>query len=441
MKTSFIRACATQTATMKIRAFLLCVFSSVFSFGFSLGFSWMILTGCSNTDVAGGGIETTNGISGLVRTDDQTVLSGARVQLLYQNQILAEDTTDEQGFFSLNLTHDSLFHCLLQITHPDGFLHIQQLNLPAASADTLWQDLRDVSVNSFQVRARDSQNISLWCGEFNPTPCRAVLHIRGTQLVFSADSEGQMNIGELPSGNYMADLYSPDSANAEFRLRLPVSERQSSSNRYDLNELDSLLLSPVATTVLEDFERPEIQRHKLSLYDNHGWWWISGDEISVELLSESVTACHGICTNDSGWTGRGFYALLTPEDSVQTTNFDGKGFINFGVDFSSGMNYPDLMPGADLSRMDSVCFWAKGSGAFDLRLAMKNETQDQKPQVHFELESAWQQFCLSPERDLPDFDWATYAADTRNLEWFFTDTAEIWLDQIEISGPVHFYSY
>jgi len=404
-------------------------------------FILLVWIGCSRTDVAGGGVETTNGISGLVHTEDQNVLSGARVQLLYQNQILAEDTTDEHGFFSLDLTQDSLFHCLLQISHPDGFLHIQQLNLPAASADTLWQKLRDTSENSFYVQPRDSQNVSLWCGEFNPVPCKADLHIRGTQLVFSSDSAGYLDIGHLPSGNYMGDLYSPDSTNAKYRLRLPVSENQSSSNRYNLGELDSLLLTPTDITVLEDFEQTEIQRHKLSLYDNHGWWWISGDEVSKELLSESLTTCHGLCTTDSGWTGRGLYALLTPEDSVETEHYTGIGFINFGADFSSGMNYPDLMPGADLSMIDSVCFWARGTGSFDFRLAMKNETQDQKPEVQFELENTWQQFCLSPEQDLPNFDWATYATDTRNLEWFFTDTTEIWLDQIEILGTVQFYTY
>lgn len=99
----------------------------------------------------------------------------------------------------------------------------------------------------------------------------------------------------------------------------------------------------------------------------------------------------------------------------------------------------------DFSSMDSIVFWARGndriSVSFDVIADSSHVLGDGKSWTHIELDTVWTRYCVTPD-DMLEVDsiggnigWDAVKKNITNLSFFSgPDTAEFWLDDIEIFG-------
>lgn len=368
--------------------------------------SVMVLFACSDRVAGGGssGSEAGNALTAQVVDSAGVPASGARVRLRPAGFVAGgtidphyDQTTDAQGKLRFEAVPEGEWS--LEVQHGgDAMLRrisfADKDSIAALGADTLWP------------QASITGSIP------TPFPTGTVVVIPGTEHASVPNPQGHFVLDSIPAGVL------------EMRTSGPV---QSVDYRGTANPLPGQVLQvgPLAPEseylLLEDFEDGDTRHRYSALADGEGWWFLDrhpdvlvdpslqGFPVPLESDLEHGTVLHFKATMDS--------TSMNP-------------WLDCGVQVGR------ITVTYDLRSVDSIVFWAKGSGSTILTLHYADSVSAEEPQFAIDLPAEWTRISV-PTDSLA----VSGVAGTREhhreiafLSWVFIANAEFWLDDIMLIG-------
>jgi hypothetical protein len=174
--------------------------------------------------------------------------------------------------------------------------------------------------------------------------------------------------------------------------------------------------------LLENFEDGDSQ-HRFGPYVGGGWWFISNHpDVMVTFDSTANTSFPIVDTDHS----KALHFYVNVPTSISSP------WATCGVQV--GENYGSY----DFTDVDSIAFRARGTGSLFLELLGRetdaleaSDTTGAIPQVSLTLDTTWTRYSVSvnamhgKEKQI---------ANVRVIAWVFTQSAELWLDDVELIG-------
>lgn len=371
------------------------------------------LAGCGTDPMAGKGAasETTNGIilEGRVVGADGTPAARATVQLRSpaSDSVLAATLSDDSGKY------------VLGIPRPGRYVVRNVTDTLAASQ---W-----VSVGTAprqRIPPATVAKLSTLRGKVvGETGDLSGIRVRapGLDLETSVGSDSSWSIAGVPAGWHLV---------------------QASRNGGILGEAvgstyvpRDIPLNDRATTLLDDFEGDQGQGTLTQLLD--GAWWGRWNDTSQNFDSARTwKGTSGLSTDSSAWSGKSLHASMRVGSAIS-----GHGDLDrsAGVEIKVG-GREDLDSQSvwfDLAPIDSVVFWAKGSGtiSFELRCRAKANGTRFSFAKSILLQPGWTRIAIGPGQFSTDGTSPWQDSRIRELDWITHDSqAELWLDDIRFVG-------
>lgn len=376
-------------------------------------FIFAMLVACDGgKKVSGGGstgTEAGNAITARVVGVDLLPASFAQVQLMSSDAIVGigetevseETTTDENGVFTFSEL-------------PKGKYTIEIIGVNSASQLT-------VSLSGEEGLVDKGLDTLMLLGYVNGTLDSAsaggMIVAQGLNHSVKVGSNGSYSLDSLPSGSYSL-VFVPQQSSEPLRyayLNVSAGVGVDAPADYFAPEETSLLL--------ENFE-DENSQHRFGPYVGGGWWFISSHSDVTVTYDSTANQSFPVADADDNSKALHFYVNVPA-----TAYFP---WANCGVQV--GENYVNY----DFSRVDSIAFRARGAGTLFLELLGSetdsleaSDTTGAIPQVSLTLDSVWTRYAVSvnamrgTEKQI---------ANVRVIAWVFTQSAEIWLDDVELIG-------
>lgn len=367
---------------------------------FSLLFLTILFYSCSKQDqnASGSATETTNGISISVITRlGQPALSarGVLCPIDYTNQ----DTTQ---------------NCIHALTDSTGFLHFDiqihgkwMLEIKD-STGSLWTQVQLDSLTPFINLGKSKLNSFSRIHGFttNEIPPGTPVWIVGSEHQTYVDSMGRFAFDSLPAGSHIIEFSALQNT---YRSYASVGSGSSiTTSQAAIESAESLLF--------DNFEDGD-SRHRLAPLSGEGWWYTS-----------SRSGVH-----------------IIPAEKpipIDTTDPFFHNAIHFRVQIDSGIQYPWANCGVqigiqgqayDLSTVDTISFWAKGSGSIQFAISF---SQNGSISADIHLDSIWTRFAIPLDTlKIPQGeDRYALLKQSSSLVWQFSDLGELWLDQLSFHG-------
>lgn len=348
------------------------------------------LVACSS-DQAGTSTETTNGIAGVV-TVENVPLGAARVALVYNDGALSpySTTTDSLGYFEFQADSG---HYNLWVDSKD-------------SSSSAW--LYDVLVGRDTALQVGLQATGAWFIEgFDPLDSVCLL---STPFCQTADPLGTVFFNRLPYGAFTA-----------MEKGKPVASAT-------IHPGDTVVTKGFSRSfVLEDFEDGD-SRHLLAPWSGGKGWYI-GVAPNTRLDFPTQTPLFpSALVYDNAREGRSLlvrYTDTAPKPQV----------VSMQVGLFLGEK------GLDWTGLDSLCFWARGSGM--VRVALEQEKGNgeyTKAIWDIKLEDDWRQFSLVTSATVWGEGYPMHvpfqeiASQVHRLTFLLTEGREFALDHIWVTG-------
>lgn len=420
----------------------------------ALGVLSFLAISCTSPEIAGGGSDQPNEITGVVASVDTQPISSAKV-LLYSKADFEERSSvhrTSQDFHAIDST----------ITGSDGKFKFSGIDIGAYSIKALYAPETHASqfvgyVDSIRIseesKTQDIQGLTLFFGGSIEGVIKSSeltldhVELSGTPFTANIKADGSFKFENLPPGSYgLLSFYKDLSNNSGAALSMAGQVIPDST--VDLGTLnvtkDELLF--------EDFEHPDNRSISGYLYGG-GWWYGVGTG-----LYTSAPRSPGIPVDESTLllnSNHVFHAKWDFIDSIpnQNENYYVFGFnIGFGYDGYIDEGSPAELSFFDFSQVEKISFKAKGSGTFRLQLGTRAIREASASEVsHYGVE-----FTLDPTleglqdvvidlssmelgpinegqlQDVKNLNWSDANKQVYAISFVVTNDAEIWLDDIRI---------
>jgi len=414
--------------------------------------SWWALTtlvsvfglwGCDGNDHAKGpGSETTNGIFASVFSGE-IAASYANV-CLHSADYISDDTsgvilvpsnvTDSSGNLILENLEEGKYRLTVSL---DGKYFSKEISYTGNSLDLGEIYLDSPGSVSGSFANENGQTDAVWVGVY------------GLDVLVRVDSNGNFTLPILPSDDLKLFALTASRDSVLIDTNLTVKEAMttswihtvsqissssfaegssgsglssSSSSSIDKEESSSSAVSSSSQEpvwmVFEDFEDS-------ASFAKHGWYFSADTSAQINYPTSSSNYWTAVVDNSE---------LNSHVFSGYYTSSIGS-YVIFGTQISS--------EGIDMSALDSITFYAKGSGSIRLALERWNVTSTDNLKAWTEdlpLNSTWTHFCVTPEDfQLPENDtlstgWESVKKTVTRFHFFGLDGQEISLDDITVYG-------
>ncbi|MCI6438146.1 hypothetical protein [Fibrobacter sp.] len=434
----------------------------VWHIGLTTAVGALIAACTAGKDTAGSSLETENSVAVVLTVQKGDGTPAARTRVF----VRPSDFLAGANSLTLSDESDNLESPVVETDSAAGILNAEtddqgRLNLPRLKPGSYTIEARENTLKDFKrVEVTDSSldSVSLkvaatgsMSGQvFLPEDVRSVtVGIQGFDYFVQTDSLGNFVFENLPAGNFsvVGFVYSTyevaglDGTISSYDSFLPVGARTVHVSSEKTSE--NVKIGVAADTVSKDtVPKDSVVEDTVDVYpvvlfedfedSTYGWYTTVSQYASAKLGTDSAgldregLAAHFVYTNDSNYN----WVLM--------------GKTLRGV--------------TDLSELDSVVFWARGSEAredsaqwisfsFDVQMDSvdleKNGYENGKAWVHMTLDTAWTRYVVTPE-DVADtvriggnIGWEKVKDHVTNLNIFGGGVGgpfEIWVDDITIYG-------
>lgn len=376
--------------------------------------------GCGNDSghAGGPGSETTNGIFASVVLENGAPAAFAGISLR-KADFISGDTSgaelppdfhaDSLGAFELENLDSGNYR--LTITHSG---HVSSIEVRYENVPVVLEriNLKLPGRITGKVDLENPEGKPFWVGVY------------GIDRLARTDSAGNFELRNIPAGNLDAFILSNDRDSVLADTGIAVEASGTSSwfhEAFPDTGKDTLSKDTIVRTLYEDFEDSAAFAAK--------GWYFSDDSSIATIQFPSDYAWNGVVSDAERGSHvfRGFYT--TPANAVSS------GYVIFGTRISDG--------GTDLSGLDSISFYAKGSGsvrvAFERWEAnaddnLKAWTSDIPLSDDWKLYTVTPEDFLSPENDTLSTGWESVRKNVTRFHFFGIDGSELALDEITVYG-------
>ena len=407
-----------------------------------------LLAACSNDakDVAGSSLETENSIafkvtnsSGFVAANVQVIINTSDYLASGSSTTKKEELfTDSEGILVLDSLH--------KLTEGEYLVEVRSTGKSAEKGAVLFEVPKEIPDSGMTVPVKTALPHK-FSGIVQTDKSPVWVKIRGLDYLVQVDKQGAFTFESLPEGEFEFVLVSPATDGkpqtilGKATLCVGCKGNTSSSIlvdttvvkekvdppkepvKKDTTKTDSVKTDPVPKDTLkhfmfDDFENDlDDEGHVLNWYSSHS------DDATAELEIINTDSdregyvAHFSCTND--------------------------------VDYNWALMGQYLGGAIDMSKLDSIVFWARGtienyiSFSFDI---IKNDeeantTTSVKSWTHIELTKEWKRYSFTPA-DLIDAEndnggnvgWDAVKDNVTNISIFGGSGGEFWIDDIEVFG-------
>lgn len=386
---------------------------------FAIFFLVFGILGCgeSSEHAGGPGSETTNGIIARAFFEDGTPAAYAGVTLR-KRDFIASDTNktaitpdiyaDSLGNIELNGLDSGNYRLTVSL---NGQIHSRELHYQSDALDLEQINLESPGQISGTVCGKDSMGKPVWIG------------IYGLDILAKTDSAGNFRLRGIPAGNLKAFILSPsrDSLLADTNITVKPAGTSSWEHAFSDTATDSLARDTAIWTLYEDFEDS-------ASFAAKGWYF--SDDSSLATITFPTFSTWSGTVMDAERNGRVFCGTYTIPENISAS-----GYVIFGMRISA--------EGMDLSGMDSVGFYAKGSGSVRLSLERWeiNASDNLKAwTADIPLSSSWAHYTvkpsdfLAPESDTLSTGWESVKRTVTRFHFFGVNGSELSLDDITVYG-------
>jgi|GEM_PF-5613977 len=377
----------------------------------------ILFNSCANQDgtSAKGGVwdETENGVAVLVVDPQGKPVANARVR------IIPQQSWAEHVFTGQNTVADS------GLTDANGFALLHTTSWPShLEIDTKAGMAREALGSADSARHITPQTAAAFHGILLAAskPWPDSMRIAGTSFAAKVQSDGSFRFDRLPPGEY--SLVSATATQIHIVTRALL-------DAGTLTKMDSLQLEDKDSVLIDDFE-DQISANRFHDLTGSGWWYTSADSLSRVIPSELTTAMY---KNAESWHNTRSLHVVFAVDSTSAQKFALCGF-DLG---ESRLTHPNSAT-YDLSQVDSITFWAKGTGTITMQAnGSLTNSADQFIQLKFSftLDTAWTRIVVKPSQWI-DADslltWQDIAPFVNSFNFMSNSNADLWLDQIQFHG-------
>ncbi len=384
----------------------------------TLAFSFLALGifGCGkNSGHAGGpGSETTNGIFARALLGDGSPAAYAGVTLR-KKDFVSSDTSeivatpdiyaDSLGTFELDEIDSGDYRLTISL---DGQIHSRELHYQGSSLDLEQINLSIPGQISGTIGGKHPAENSVWIG------------IYGLDILVKADSSGNFLLRGIPAGNLKAFILSPSRDSVLADTSITVETLETSTWNHAICT-DTVAGDTAIWTLYEDFEDS-------ASFAAKGWYF--SDDSSLATITSPTGSPWSGTMEDAERNGRVFKGTYTIPENISAS-----GYVIFGMRIST--------EGKDLGDLDSVGFYAKGSGS--VRLSFErweaNASDNLKAwTADIPLSDSWTHYTvkpsdfLSPESDTLSTGWESVKRTVTRFHFFGVNGSELSLDDITVYG-------
>jgi len=365
--------------------------------------------------VAGKGVasETTNGVllSGTLRDGDARPVAGRMVELRdpAEEAVLASDRTDSLGHWEMTAPRAGRY---LVASRSDSLGASAWITVGVAAAQSV-----DPLVQTNLVRLRGR----VGSAPIDPVGVSVVLPALGIATTVAADSTWTL-VG-VPPGSHFLRFLAPGGA--------VVGE-----GAFSTYAAGVAILSADLRVRLDDFEGGEGGSRLQPILDG-AWWGRWNDTSMIVDSARTWGGTPGLSTDSGAHSGKSLRvpmrvgaAFPTRPDIVRSAGL--QLMIGGREDLDSqAVWFP-------MAGIDSVVFWAKGSGTISFEIKARSASDHAQGGVFkhsFVLGAAWTRcaFAASEFTSAEGLVWSR--SQVRELWWTTRDpVADLWLDDIELAG-------
>ncbi len=384
-----------------------------------------VIAACSNDTTAGSTFETENSIAKiLLKNADGTPAAKKSVAIRDENALISIEKnsnsysvwdsissvyeTDENGIaWVRQIASGNYIVEALEYSNQNVFVAVSRFSIPKTPLDS------SVSVTLFLDLA------TTLSGEIQSDKSPIVLQIRGTSFWTVADSLGHFTFDVVPQGKFDIVMLCQGEILSEQEVEIQEENEKVFFKDSTMKEIPMDTI-PQDTTVIDTIPQdttPEVKAYVLDDFEDSTLLW---------YRSTSKYATAKLERDSAGLGRKGFVAhFSSTNDSVGNWALMGR-----------------YIGETDMSHVDSVTFWARGevngkiSFAFDV-LADSTATYDSgKSWQHFELDSVWTHYTVTPEILLPadsiggNIGWDAVKTHVTNISFFGGAGGEFWLDDV-----------
>lgn len=363
-----------------------------------------ILFACSDGEGHASGIwdETQNGLAIRVVDASGTPVAKARVRIVNTdgwaknvisgNPIADSAVTNAEGVASLKKISAAAY---AEVSAESGVSRIALANGDTAKNDTL----------------RTAGTLS---GVLNTASLPQEVRLYGTSFHASVNADGSFVFDSIPAGDYAVVI--PSTAAFTYCGAAIADTASTAAQVFSPENADSVLI--------EDFEDGNAS-NRFHGITGGGWWYNYSDSTSSVSPEKAVNS---VVRNDSGWNASFSYHATFSVTSGSSGAF---ALCGFDIGVSPLLN---TSVGYDLSSVDTISFYAKGSGHIKIQFygshALSTDTTGEWI-YEFDLSSEWTRVVVTPQ-GVPD--WENIKNSITTITFMSTANADIWLDEIVFHG-------
>ena len=363
-----------------------------------------ILFACSDGEEHASGIwdETQNGLAIHIVDSTGTPVANARLRIInadgWAKNIISGNTiadsaiTNASGIASLKKVSATAY---AEVSAKSGVSRIALANGDTAKNDTL--------------RTASTLN-----GVLNTASLPREVRLYGTSFRAAVNADGSFTFDSIPGGDYAVVI---PSASAFTYCGGAVADTASTVTRtFTPENADSVLI--------DDFEDGN-NFNRFHAITGGGWWYNYSDSTSSVSPEKAVNS---IVRNDSGWNASfSYHATFSVANGVSGA------FALCGFDIGVSPLL-DTVIGYDLSSVDTISFYAKGTGHIKIQFygshSLSTDTTGEWI-YEFDLSSEWTRIVVTPQ-GVPD--WENIKSSITTITFMSTADADIWLDEIVFHG-------
>ena len=390
-----------------------------------IGISAMaMLVACSNDskDVAGSSFETENSIAFHVRHADGSLAAKAKVIINTADYlasgnttIVREDSTDTYGVLRLDSLHS--------LAEGDYMVEVRSLDGSEEQKGAVSFEVPKTIPDSGMIVPVNTALPHKFSGKVQTDKSPVWVNIRGLDYLVQVDKQGSFTFESLPEGDFEFVLVTQGSGNDSKPVVIGSSKFCVGCKGSGTSVIVDTTVAPKDTTEKDTLPKDTLKHFMFEDFNmgQNGWYDFASKDAkgtlnidSTETETRGYTA-HFTCVNDSAYN----WCLM-----------------------GHSLGGP-----VDMSELDSIVFWARGSLnsylSFSLDIVEDStlSLKSGKSWTHLELTEEWARYTVTPATMQPAEDenggnlgWDAVKDNITNISIFGGAGGEFWIDDIEIFG-------
>lgn len=365
-----------------------------------------IFLGCSESSIGEGpgSVETQNSIAGVFFYAENTPARLIPIQVVSAqsvNNIVRLDTTDEQGAFNIHNMPKGLFNVIAK----DSVGKIARLLVESAETHNTFETPSAVLNTPIQktIIIDMSQDLASFSKTWR-------LRIYGDTTSYTLN-KGTGSVAFPAMGTYMLQV-----ENGQFTQDKVIHIDST------LAEVIHISISIEPYFLLDDFEK-QCSKNYTNILFGTGDWYITPQNSAVNR-NEAVNDFSFACTSDPE---RGQIVSLSFKEEITDPTYP-YSFVVIGTVIGP------YDSGVDLTRLDSISFWARGAGETEFNIHTIIRPQNISNQFQsIELANTWTRYSYK----MSDFQYKGVSIDYKQsslLQWLVWSPGFIELDDIRLYG-------